>query len=179
MNLDGLRCVLFVSRNKDNTQLPDFKERRKNFLSTDLDKARADFDSFVGEGVIGEVSRMYVSVNAREDSKVKKQLIANMVLFDDIKLTKLNSLASSIAMKSEHRETSHWLFDFDDDKEKLPDFLKELEEAGAEIMLVKPTKSGHAVIVSRGFDTVPLLIKWTEVTLHRDGLLLLEHQTKD
>lgn len=175
MKMEGLRCVLFVSRNKDNSSLEGFKERRVNFLTTDLEKAKSKFNAFHLEGLPNEVSRMYVSVNSRNEKEVKKKLVSEMVLNDNFSLLGLEAKASSVAMKSENRDSSFWLFDFDEDLELLPNFLEDLKEFKTEVLLSKNTVSGAAVVVSQGFDSRELLEKWSNVSLHRDGLLLLDH----
>ena len=65
-----LHNVLFVSRNKDNVDVENFKERRKAFVSTRTpEQLKADFDFFKNQGQPGETSRFYYSVNARDEKK--------------------------------------------------------------------------------------------------------------
>ena len=71
MAKEGLRVVLFKSRNKDNRDLDGFKERSVGFVSTrGMDQLEAEFQDFVRKGVPGELCRMYVTVNRRDNDKV-------------------------------------------------------------------------------------------------------------
>lgn len=67
--------VYFASRNKDNQDVPDFKERRKVFLSTrSVDELMPEFKHFVSQGQPGEFSRFYVSVNSRKNKNSLRDL---------------------------------------------------------------------------------------------------------
>ena len=114
------RNVLFVSRNKDNSELNNsiyepFKPRVKSFVARvspfDVSSLYDEFETFVNEGVSGEVSRLYVSVNARDEQKVHRALIHELIDKPDFDMTKIDSKIASIAMKPVNRKTSHWLFD--------------------------------------------------------------------
>ena len=116
------RNVLFVSRNKDNRGLNSsiyqpFKPRVKSFVARispfDVSSLYDEFETFVNEGVNGEISRLYVSVNARDEQKVHRALIHELIDKPDFDMTKIDSKIASIAMKPVNRKTSHWLFDFD------------------------------------------------------------------
>lgn len=72
---DQLTVVLFVSRNKDNKTVPNFTERRNAFTTTkELEQLRHQFQAFVAQGELGEMCRMYVSVNPRSNAKTFKAL---------------------------------------------------------------------------------------------------------
>lgn len=82
------RNVLFVSRNKDNSGLNNsiyqpFKPRVKSFVARaspfDVSSLYDEFETFVNEGINGEVSRLYVSVNARDEQKVHRALIHELI----------------------------------------------------------------------------------------------------
>ena len=72
---DKLTVVLFVSRNKDNKTVPNFTERRNAFTTTkELEQLHHQFQAFVAQGELGEMCRMYVSVNPRSNAKTFKAL---------------------------------------------------------------------------------------------------------
>ena len=55
--------VFFVSRNKDNKDVPDFKERKMSFVVNDnyeYYKLMRKFYDFVNKGLVGELSRFYI-----------------------------------------------------------------------------------------------------------------------
>ena len=70
--------VLWVSRQKDNKDMEGFKERRKSFICTVdmiVHYAETFKKTFVNDGLPGELSRMYISVNARHMPTIRKQLM--------------------------------------------------------------------------------------------------------
>lgn len=188
---DKLTVVLFVSRNKDNKDLENFSERRKAFNTTrTYEEMKHQFEAFVQEGLEGEMSRMYVSVNPRSNSKTFKALQHKM-LDEQFNLATLpQRVAALAALKENAYDSKHlnWLFDFDpiegkDLEEILNEFVSDVQkhhlatqtkkgEARPE-MEVKTykTPNGYAVVVDQRFDTRELLEKWSNVELKRDDLL--------
>ena len=82
-NDNPIHVVLFVSRNKDNKDVKDFEERRTSFITNQLMNSgylATKFDTFVQQGVSGETSRMYYSVNARDYKKIHNQLQEYQIL---------------------------------------------------------------------------------------------------
>lgn len=190
-----LRVVLFTSRNKDNSHLDDFQERRKAFLSTKSDEEIIEEfkDSFLRKSAPGELSRVYVSLNARDSKKIQKALIHFLLDAEDLNLASLPVKLAAISAQKENALEKKWFFDFDAPAEKLPEFLEDVEKEIAatkakqrdpesfhsEILEARPTVSGHAVVVSRPFDSSKLLEKWhADVSLKRDDLLFLYHEVK-
>lgn len=176
-----LRVVLFISRNKDNQGLPDFVERRVAFVTHkdySDDRLESKFDAFVSQGVDGEFCRMYMSVNARDENKVRKALIHELIDKDDFSLSSISPLVASIAARKENALEKHWMFDFDSsDESKLHRFVDDVKTTQCgEVSLCK-TPHGFAVISERGFDTRELLAKWPDVTLKRDDLLCIYWKT--
>ena len=175
------RNVLFVSRNKDNSWLNDsihkpFKPRTKSFVAKvspfDVSSLYNEFEAFVNEGVNGEVSRLYVSVNARDEQRVHKALIHELIDKPDFDMTKIDSKIASIAMKPANRKTSHWLFDFDRTNFDLfYEFFTEVSKQ-TKILAQTPTMNGYALVVAHGFDTREILRKYPMATLKRDAMLL-------
>lgn len=175
-----LKVVLFVSRNKDNKDLPNYTQRKKSFVTKDsLEKLGEDFNNFVNKGLPWELSRMYVSVNARDEEKVKRELMHE--LFDNnVELTKLQSKLASLAAKSKCAAEKKWMFDFDsEDKDLLNNFVSELEYLTELEPEVHKTPNGYAVVVSRGFDTRDLLSRYEFVELKRDDMLCLKWLRKE
>lgn len=181
---DQIYVVLFTSRNKDNRDLEDFKERRQSFVTTrEPAKLLSQFEVFAKDGVADEISRMYVSVNARSNSKTFKALQHEMI-DDEFNLASMPQKIASIAAKRENAYDSKnlkWLFDFDpiegkDLHEALNEFVKDLrrelishDDKDWTIVMHK-TPNGYAVIADKRFDTRKLLEKWSNVSLKRDDL---------
>lgn len=188
---DKLTVVLFVSRNKDNKDLENFSERRKAFTTTrTYEEMKHQFEAFVQEGLEGEMSRMYVSVNPRSNSKTFKALQHKM-LDEQFNLATLpQRVAALAALKENAYDSKHlnWLFDFDpiegrDLEEILNEFVSDIQKhhlgtqtkkgetrPEMEIKTYK-TPNGYAVVVDQRFDTRELLEKWSNVELKRDDLL--------
>ena len=122
---------------------------------------------------------MYVSVNARDEEKVKRELMHE--LFDNnVELTKLQSKLASLAAKSKCAAEKKWMFDFDsEDKDLLNNFVSELEYLTELEPEVHKTPNGYAVVVSRGFDTRDLLSRYEFVELKRDDMLCLKWLRKE
>lgn len=186
-------CVLMVSRNKDNRGVPGFVARRRSYLAgipvdaDPRDRLAAGFATFVESGVPGEASRLYVSVNARDNARVRKLLLERLIFDDGASMAHLQSLlcglAADHACASEHR----WMFDVDpvhghDDFELARDFVSDVAaSAGIDSDLVEchETPNGYAVIVPHGFDTRDVLARWPIATLKRDDLLCIGWERKD
>lgn len=195
-----LKVVVFTSRNKDNKHLDYFKERTKSFVTrksvTDLKKT---FISFVKEGISGEMSRFYISINDRSNERTLKAL-QHALIDGNVDASKLTAKVAALASLKENmydRSSEKWLFDFDpiegkDLEESLQEFLHDLEEAyyaghpkqnnqsrrdSIEIESFK-TPNGYAVIVDKRFYVNDLLSKWTNVECKKDGLLCFDWATK-
>lgn len=187
---DKLNVVLFVSRNKDNRHLETFKGRKVSFVTTkDFEDIKSQFQAFVNKGQVGELSRMYVSVNPRSNSKTFKAL-QHMMLDQEFDLSTLPQKVASLAAKVENAygDKQNWLFDFDpvegqDIEVLLTKFVEDLHIAHETTQTKKgqarpqisvtlhKTPNGYAVIVNQRFDTRPLLQKYPNVELKRDAML--------
>lgn len=186
-----INVVLFVSRNKDNKSLEDFKERRNAFVTTkDKDQLQETFQAFVRQGLPGEMSRMYISVNPRSNKKTQKALV-HQLIDEEYNMATIPQRIAAIAAKKENAEdSSHlkWLFDFDpvegkDIEEELISFIEDIKHFHSTTQTKKgesrppikiesyKTPNGYAVIVDQRFDTRELLKIWTNVELKRDDLL--------
>lgn len=178
-----INVVLFVSRNKDNKGVKDFVERRKSFITHEpiySAKLEHEFINFVKEGMPGELSRMYYSVNERNPEKIHKILMHFLIDNPDFNLCAIDSKLAGIAANKECALTKRWMFDFDiKDKEKVLEFCNDIEDISSGVDIksdvnveVHETPNGYAVITDRGFDIRKLLEKWgNDVTLKRDDLL--------
>lgn len=182
MTNKNLKVVLFVSRNKDNKLLVGFKERKKNFLTTkEPEELQKEFNAFVNDGLVGEVSRFYISVNSRDNEKIQQSL-QHYLLDNNVDMSKIDSKIASIAAKQENALEHKWLFDCDFkdmlemDRFKWEIIRKYLPEGN---FLIKETLNGYALVVHQGFDTRELLAKYPDVELKRDAMLLFDWKVKN
>lgn len=198
-NDDALTVIVFMSRNKDNKHIPNFKERRNAFTvpNKSLDTKDGNivinhlFHNFVKDGKPGELSRLYMSVNKRSNEKTFIALQHEM-LNRKFNLATIPQKIASIAARKENTydpKNLFWLFDFDriegltDDEfeDKIQEFVEDvkltytLTRGGYldGLMLMRKTVTGAAVIVGDHFDTRGLLKRWPNVTLKRDDLMLV------
>lgn len=182
MDIKNLKVCLFVSRNKDNRNIEDFKERKKSFVTTkSIDDLKSEFNSFVSAGQFGETSRFYISVNNRDNNKIQKSL-QHYLIDNVLDMSKIDSKIASIAAKPENALEHKWLFDCDfDNVHDMNAFERDVREifshAGDEVFRCE-TMNGYALVVPQGFDTRSLLSCWPTVELKRDGMLLCDYNTK-
>jgi len=122
-----------------------------------------DFDNWSKQGREGEFCRFYMKINARDREMAKKKLIQELIFNDNFDLVSAEAKIAGIANKKECAAERKWLFDFDDTEDKLEEFIndiKEYDKASVPLEIeVHKTPNGHAVIVSRGFDTRELMKK--------------------
>lgn len=181
--MSDLYVYLIRSRNKDNKNVKGFKERTKTILEYKENEARVmeAFRDFAAKGVPGEATRLYRSVNSRNEEKVREELTIRL-LRDKPSVTKLNNTLASVASKANNRDESKWLFDFDvDDEEKVEDFIDDIYfYSELDNHELHKTPHGYAIIVPHDFDTRELMEKWKDydITLKRDDMLFLDMITK-
>lgn len=179
--MSNLYVYLMCSRNKDNKDIPNFKKRAKTILEykENEDKVIEGFKNFAAKGVPGEQTRLYRSVNSRNEEKIREELIIRL-LRDKPSMTQLNRALASVAQQVQNRDESKWLFDFDVDNyffktEFINDIVKvsNIEEDNIESFR---TPHGYAIIVPHGFDTRELMENWKDydITLKKDELLFLD-----
>ena len=179
--MSNLYVYLMRSRNKDNKDIPNFKERVETILEykENEDKIIEKFKSFAAKGVPGEQTRLYRSVNSRNEEKIREEFIIRL-LRDKPSMTQLNRTLASVAQQVQNRDESKWLFDFDvDDELLMNDFVHEIvmySEIPLLDIQVYKTPHGYAIIVPHGFDTRELMEKWKDydITLKKDELLFLD-----
>lgn len=178
---EPIHVVLFVSRNKDNLSVPDFKERRKSFIThKKIEDLEEEFEDFVSHGVDDEMCRMYYSVNARDPKKIYTQLMHFLFDNPEFNLCSIAPKLAGIAAQKECKLEKKWMFDFDS-KDDINWFLADLHSYtdGKVTPKLYPTPHGYAVIVDNGFDARELMEDWGDiVTLKRDDLLCVDWKTK-
>lgn len=172
--MKDLYVYMFRSRNKDNAHLSNFHERCKTILAyaEDEPKVRRDFERFAAEGIPGEKTRLYRSVNRRDENKIREELAIRLIK-DKPSMTKLNATLASVAQQTNNKAESKWLFDFDVDSPlAVLEFYNDLPVAG----IIYKTPNGYAIVVEHGFDTREIMKKWKDydITLKRDDLLFLD-----
>lgn len=178
--------VMFSSRNKDNKGLTNYKPRNYCFFTASTEKTETlnkRFQQFAAQGVKGELSRCYISVNSRNMDRVRRKLIAELAMNDDLNLAKIESITVGLAMEKDCAATKYWLFDIDtNDVEEVAQFTADVkrtfasiaEDKRPEIISFEPTLNGYHMIVSRGFDTRELMNTWGDrVDVKRDDFTLV------
>lgn len=186
-----LRVYLMASRSKDNQDVEGFVPRRRSFLSyEDHDYIARKFCEFVLGGVPGEMCRLYESVNARDEEKVKKALLIKLISDDNVHIGRIQSICVGVAAGKECAAEKRWLIDFDSLDEDLLAEVEEYivrqlitdskrskkgeiaEEAARCLVRHHRTPNGYAIIVPWGFDSREFMEKYRDVcTIKRDDLL--------
>lgn len=190
--------VMFTSRNKDNKELEGFKQRTKAFLyNHDLEddlnlsdtimwivlELREEFAHFVDQGVRGETSRMYVSINPRNTDKANVDLVHYLIDNPNTSPNNVYNKLVSFASKKENALSQRWLFDIDTDNREefysVLDGIKYYGEFNESSLALSKTVNGYAIVVPHGFDSRKVLEEHDFVELKRDGNLLSYWATKD
>lgn len=184
---NDLRVILFVSRNKDNSHLDSFKERKKAFLAylngyNIPEWLEEEFNDFVSKGQFTEMCRMYISVNARDPDKIKKDLAVKLIQDPGgIDLTKADAIVARAAAhdKNKRSDQKRWLFDWDrpiitqTEDQLFNKFCEYVDGYGGGVT-VYPTPHGKAVLAEHGFDTRELATNYGEAAdPKRDALLCI------
>ena len=168
--------VLYVSRAKDNKSVEGFKERRKSFICTKekiVHYADEQFDHFVEDGLDWEMSRMYISVNPRSMTAIRKQLMHFMIDNPDFNLCSIQSKIAGIAATKECAADKKWLVDFDSsDFALVEEFCNDIRRQDSSIeKTIHETPNGYGIILSHGLDTRLLMEHWNFVaTIKKDDL---------
>lgn len=179
--MDNRMYVYMIrSRNKDNKGVPGFHERAKTLIVYKQDEAKVyeEFKAFAAKGLPGEKTRLYRSVNARDEEKCRKELIIKLLC--GASLTKMRSVLASACQQEKCRAESKWLFDFDSkDEDRLQDFLEDVNHWTPTETYETP--NGYAIVAELGFDTRELFEKYKDIdiTLKRDELLFLDMIQKE
>lgn len=179
--MEKLYAYTMVSRNKDNKGVLGFKQRTKAYLCYESEEAKImeKFDRFVSDGVRGEKSRLYKSVNARNEEKTKKAFFAR-VIATDIPVVKYYRVLVGTSMLIENRAERKWLFDFDSTDEEMLSRFVDLAAYYGNFnkcdVFVQQTPHGFAIVVPHGFDTRKLMDEFADcdITLKRDDALFIK-----
>ena len=179
--------VTLVSRNKDNRDVPGFKQRNESFFTDvpfDSEILQKKFKRFVDEGVSGETSRMYYSINPRDTVKANRALVKFLVDNPGYDLRRVKYKQVSLAALPENATDKKWLFDFDiNDTSELNEFVGDIHDIDSNVKVeTYKTPNGYAVVTSRGFDSRKLFQDkgWDkkDVSLKRDATLCVYWETK-
>lgn len=167
-----LHVVLFCSRNKDNENVEGFVQRNRKFLTDKTAEELAErFDEFVAGGVDGEFCRFYMSVNARDNEKVRRALMHWLIDHPEQSMAHLESRAVAVAAKKECQAEKKWMFDFDADPALFDEFVSDVHACDDGVVVESfPTPNGLCVVCDRGFDARNLDLggKWRDVELKKD-----------
>ena len=177
------------SRNKDNQNVPGFKQRAYGFICDENDESKAyeKFERFVSDGVLGEKSRLYKTINPRDEERTKRELIVELLRNPSVRIQDIKNRVVGIAAKSRLKGYNRLLFDFDiDDAEQVAEFCDEIEAIADKDnrgSIVSPevfkTPHGYAVVVQDGFNYNKLSDKWKNgVEYKGDGMLFLMMKEK-
>lgn len=182
--MSNMYVYSICSRNKDNKDVPGFKPRSKTILEFRENESNInkEFRDFASKGIPREKTRLYRSVNSRNENRVREEFIIRL-LRDKPSVTKFSNTLASVASQVCNRDESKWLFDFDYNDEKLlSNFTRDVcnysDFALYEIETYK-TPNGYAVVVEHGFDTRKLMGKWDNVALKKDAMLFLDMIQKE
>lgn len=171
---NNLFIILFYSRNKDNKGLKNYKQRRMSFVSRTgvTENIYEQFQLFVKKGVNGEMSRLYVSLNAYDSSRVQKQL-QHYLLDNIVDLEKLDAVIASLAAKTQPL-TKKCLLDYDGNMDDFYLFDNDVRLlVGDNYLESYNTVSGAGIVVKKSFDTRELLTKYPNVEFKRTGAMFL------
>ena len=96
--MSNLYVYLMRSRNKDNKDILNFKERAKTILEykDNEEKVVEAFKSFAPKGDPGDQTRWYRSVNSRNEEKIREEFIIRR-LRDKPSLTNTHGQARGVA----------------------------------------------------------------------------------
>lgn len=183
--------VFLISRNKDNKDVKGFKERKKVFLVREFEPYMGEieeevdmyeeFERFVQDGVEGETSRLYISVNKRDEKKIQRDLFIE--LYDkQMDFVSFTRKLVSIANKDDNKASRNYLLDYDKDSTE-EEMLNDIEEIKAnikhgnmlEIMFYQKTPNGWHIITNP-FDV--RAIDKDYITVKKDGMFLKKYKTK-
>ena len=174
---NNLYVVFFVSRNKDNKDIKNFKERKKAFVSSKtIEELKQEFLIFCNKGLDSEMCRFYRSTNARDRIKINKALTHFLIDNPEFPSEDIPDMMVRIAARKENSLEKKWLFDFDNNNEDDCDnFCKMINDIDPNVSITKyKTPNGFHIISNRGFDTRKLFEKFPKVTLKRDDLRLVQ-----
>ncbi len=187
----ALAVITFCSRNKDNGNVDGFKSRCQAFPvylnPIDVETLQSKFQKFVEEGLPNEVSRFYITLNARYEDGVRNDLICRM-LQNETDLSLMNRFTTSVAARCNDLVTKCWMFDVDGDSmaQQSAEFAvmidtqtQELASGVRQAAASYKTKNGCHIITSAHFDTRKIEEYYSQITLKRNADCLAAYGTAD
>lgn len=184
--------LLAVSRKKDSPEITNSKEivfRRIIKRPEDIKRKYLDISSqiknYKDENGKSFPFYLYVSLNAR-DAYQASQGLMNRILFwmneerkgnDRSRMYKrIDGHFYSQLMKKECKTKAqkYFMIDYDDDKDRINTFMKELIDLDVEIMMRQPTKGGYHIKVKPFDRRLPDLDGW-DAEVKADANLFVEY----
>jgi len=170
--------VLFVSRNKDNPDVNNFKQRRNSFITTRTpEELMPEFETFVKKGVPREASRFYYSVNRRDPREIVRQLTHFLIDNPEMNPVTIDAKLAGIAATKECALEKKWMFDFDStDPDMLVEFINDIKNIDNTLEIeINQTPNGYHVIVNHGFDIRTISEKYKGIAeVKKDDLKLVK-----
>ena len=79
--MSNLYVYLMCSRTKDNKDIPNFKGRTETILEYKENEYKVieAFKSFAAKGVYGEQTRLYRTVDSRNEEKIREEFIIRLL----------------------------------------------------------------------------------------------------
>lgn len=183
----ALAVVTFCSRHKDNQNIEGFKQRCKAFPvylnPIDAETLKETFQKFCEEGLPYEVSRFYITLNARYERGVQNDLICH-ILQNGANLSNMNRVTTSIAARCNDLVTKCWMFDVDGNsvEQEAVEFAVAIDTqtqwhaSGRKQAAVSyKTKNGCHVITSAHYDTRKMEQYYPQATLKRNADCLVAY----
>jgi len=171
-----LYVYIMLSRKKDNQNVTGFHERAKTMVmyQDDEEDVYREFRDFANKGKLGEVTRLYRTVNARDEEQCRNQLI--MRLLNHAPLPDMRATLASVCQQVECKAENKWLVDFDSKNESV---LEDVIDYISKFTPCKkhPTPNGYAIITDRGFDTREFFEMFASISyieIKKDALLYLD-----
>lgn len=187
----ALAVVTFCSRHKDNQNIEGFKPRCQAFPvylnPIDIETLKSKFQKFCNEGLPHEVSRFYITLNARYEDGVRNDLICRM-LQNETNFSLMNRVTTSVAARCNDLVTKCWMFDADGDNvaQGSAEFAVAISTRTQELMsgvrqaaASYKTKNGCHIITSAHFDTRKVESYYPQATLKRNADCLAAYGTVD
>lgn len=185
--------AFMTSRNKDNAGVSGFHTRSRTRLVefdewgdpkefVGMVKARCErmFHEFLHEGVLGETSRLYITMNPADEQKVMREL-QHELIDGKITLHNIDSHLASLCMDPRNASKteeggSWWLFDADCGEDEVSEAAFEMSQIIAETgrsstehIHVLPTASNHCIVTDMHFDVRDIVRRHHEIEFKRDN----------
>lgn len=185
--------AFMVSRSKDNAGIPSFHTRSRTKLVeldewddpsifVDMVKARCEhmFYEFLDEGVVGETSRLYITMNPADEQKVMREL-QHELIDGKITLHNIDSHLASLCMDTKNAlkpesGSSWWLFDADCGGVEVTEATDEMSQIIAATgrdseghIHVLPTASNYCIMTNMHFDVRKITERHPDIEFKRDN----------